>query len=363
MTIQLSELVDALEMQGDGVEQYLDLETHRIILITEDLEAFGEEESADDARPDWARELIADARAVREHPDRFLELPARQDLREGRVVRDFIDALASDDHRRALEDAFRGKGAFRRFKNAADELALLEQWYAFRRDAFVRFAVEWCEDNEIPFEMDVDRPSAGAKPGNRVVLDPRTISPDTFLAAAQQVRQTFYWEKKDLATYVVVATHLLDTALVNAKGTSKAAQFFSARSLGLSFDIASLTWTGWNEPGIAVTPALQAVGLEAARLNLELAQQQKAPKSVRDAAHFILGAQLLAAGDAPQAIRVWSSAPDARSTRVWVLLAKVVQGEDPSELDATLHGLLAQGGESGEIANQVQTARSVFVRR
>jgi len=191
-------------------------------------------------------------------------------------------------------------------------------------------------------------------------MDPRSTAPDAFLAAARQVRQTLYWEKKDLASYVVVATHLLDTALTNARGASEAAEFFRARSLGLSFDLASFTWSGWNEPGIAVTPALQAVGLEAARLNLDLARQSNAPENVRKAAHFILGAQLLASGDAYEAIRIWSSSPDAKSTRAWVLLAKVVRGDDATELDAALEELLAQGGDAAETAKQVQTARAVF---
>jgi hypothetical protein len=192
-------------------------------------------------------------------------------------------------------------------------------------------------------------------------MNPRSIPPDAFLAAARQVRQTLYWEKKDLASYVVVATHLLDTALANSKETSEGAQFFGARSLGLSYDLASFTWTGWNEPGVAVTPALQAVGLEAARLNFALAQLDTVPESVRKGAHFILGAQLLASGDTAEAIRIWSSSPDPQSTRVWVLLAKVVQGGDTSLLDTTLEELLAQGGEAEETAKQVKTARSVFV--
>jgi hypothetical protein len=192
-------------------------------------------------------------------------------------------------------------------------------------------------------------------------MNPRSISPDTFLATVRQVRRTLYWEKKDLASYVAVTTHLLDTALTNSKGTAEAAQFFAARALGLSYDIASFTWTGWNEPDIAVTPALQAAGLEAARLNFELAQQDKVPESLRKGAHFILGAQLLASGDAAEAIRIWSSSPDPQSTHAWVLLAKVVQGEDARELDAALEAMLARGGEGSEIANQVQTARSVFM--
>jgi len=192
-------------------------------------------------------------------------------------------------------------------------------------------------------------------------MNPREVSPEAFLAAARQVRQALYWEKKDLASYVVVTTHLLDTALANSKGDSETAAFFAARSLGLSYDIASFTWPGWNEPGVVVTPTLQAAGLDAARLTFKLAQEGQSPEGVRKAAHFILGAQLLAAGEPAEAIRIWSTSPDEKSSRPWVLLAQVVQGADADELDRALADLRAQGGEAEEMARQIQTARSVFV--
>jgi len=194
-------------------------------------------------------------------------------------------------------------------------------------------------------------------------MNPRAVSPEAFLAAARQVRQSLYWERKDLPSYVVVATHLLDTALANAERNSEDAEFFGARSLGLSFDIASFTWPGWNEPGIVVTPALLAAGLEAARLNFKLAQKVQSPEGVRKAAHFILGAQLLAAGEPTEAIHVWSTSPDEQGNHPWVLLARVVQGGDPAELDRVLAELQAQGGEAEAMSKQIQTARSVFVHQ
>lgn len=191
-------------------------------------------------------------------------------------------------------------------------------------------------------------------------LNPRDVAPEAFLAAARQVRRSLYWEKKDVASYVVVAKHLLDTALLNGKGSSEPAEFFRARALALSYDIASLTWPGWNEPEIVITPELQAVGLEAARLNLRLAHEADASADARSGAHFILGAQLLAAGEPSEAIRVWSASPDEQHCQPWILLAKVVQGGAADDLDRALSDLRAKGGEAEGTSKQVQTARSVF---
>jgi hypothetical protein len=152
MTVKLSELVDALEQQGDGIEQYLDLQTGRVILLTEDLKLIADDEGERNLH-EWMREVQAELRLLEDDPDRFIQLPSQRDLREGRMVTAFCESLSSDEQRDELLDAFRGRRAFRRFKDTADALGLLASWYAFRRQEIEAFAIDWCEDNEIPLDL------------------------------------------------------------------------------------------------------------------------------------------------------------------------------------------------------------------
>jgi len=155
MTVKLSELVGALEEQGDGIEQYLDLQTGRFILVTDELKPIDDDDDDDDDeryQHEWMREVQAELRLIEDDPDRFVQLPSQRDFREGRMVTAFCESLSSAEQRGELLEAFRGRGAFRRFKDTTDAFGLLASWYAFRRRAIEAFAIDWCEENEIALD-------------------------------------------------------------------------------------------------------------------------------------------------------------------------------------------------------------------
>ena len=45
-----------------------------------------------------------------------------------------------------FESAIRGRGAFRRFRNLA------EQWYDYKEKEQKQLAIEWCEENGFNYE-------------------------------------------------------------------------------------------------------------------------------------------------------------------------------------------------------------------
>jgi len=64
----------------------------------------------------------------------------------------------------------------------------------------------------------------------------------------------------------------------------------------MAYNLGANCWPGWMEGGITVTSTERAVGLDAARLNLRLAIELHRPPGPQGHAHWLLGAQLLAAG-------------------------------------------------------------------
>jgi hypothetical protein len=48
--------------------------------------------------------------------------------------------------------ALEGKGAFRRFKDTLHRVDLADEWYAFKRSAYIVAVKRWCDRNEIPYE-------------------------------------------------------------------------------------------------------------------------------------------------------------------------------------------------------------------
>lgn len=152
MKPRLSDLVDAFEMQGDGATQYLDLESGRVILVTEDFQHYEDAGDSEDDLPEWMQEAITEVLRIRAEPERYLELPAQGEFVNRETLRSFCDTLSSPVQRDRLLATIRGKGAFRRFKDVADEVGVLPDWFAFRRSVLEACAIQWCEENGVAFD-------------------------------------------------------------------------------------------------------------------------------------------------------------------------------------------------------------------
>jgi hypothetical protein len=151
---RLQDILEALEFTSDESHHYFDRTTGKVELVTdEDMSAAEDDELEDDA-PDWQRESIELARAVaNDTSNRFVALPDSFDLDEW----DMMERFASQSGQDALLDAIRGKGAFRRFKDAINRLGMADRWHEFRDDKMRAIALEWCRDNDI--EVDDSPPS------------------------------------------------------------------------------------------------------------------------------------------------------------------------------------------------------------
>jgi catechol 2,3-dioxygenase-like lactoylglutathione lyase family enzyme len=87
-----------------------------------------------------------------ETSDRYVSAPGKHELNLGRrLAMEFADRVMPD-HYRAIEDIFRRKGAYSRFKDFLDLRDALEKWYQFEEEEIERALREWCEVNEIRVE-------------------------------------------------------------------------------------------------------------------------------------------------------------------------------------------------------------------
>ena len=76
----------------------------------------------------------------------------------------------------------------------------------------------------------------------------------------------------------------------------------------IAFDVGSFCWIGWDEPGVTIDAAAATAGSRAAVFNLELAERLDRPSGPRSAAHWLVGAHALAAGDTTAAISAFETA-------------------------------------------------------
>jgi hypothetical protein len=161
---KLTELIEGVDFDFLESQTYLDLETGEILYINEDdryVFNCGKEEL--DSAPDWQRPHLERIWEVLEKeddlaPDRYRVLPGKFEFHEYLQMEEFITGLPSERLRDDLWYAIKGKGAFRRFKNALARHGLLNQWYTYRDAALKQFVVEWCEKENIPFLDDTQPP-------------------------------------------------------------------------------------------------------------------------------------------------------------------------------------------------------------
>jgi len=162
---KLSDIVEAMESQGDEVTALLHKTTGEVYLFTDEEMQAAEEEEEEEAwedYPEWQQPVIREARQYIDHPDEFLDIPTKLDLDEYRIMEEFCWSVENEDFQRKLLHAIQGKGAFGRFKDQLHRFNLTDAWYKHRNRAIRNFAQDWCRENDIllfdPAKLDKDCP-------------------------------------------------------------------------------------------------------------------------------------------------------------------------------------------------------------
>jgi len=152
--ISLKDVVDALDMTDDMNHYFLNRETGELFSINEDETELDltDPDFCEDDLPDWQRELVPNLREIYE-TDRWIALPNSFDIHAWSIMADFANSRGRSAQRTQLLEAIHGGGAFRRFKDAAARLALLEDWYTFRDAALTQIARDWLDANELEYSL------------------------------------------------------------------------------------------------------------------------------------------------------------------------------------------------------------------
>ncbi len=80
---------------------------------------------------------------------RFIELPSKWNFHEYRRMEEFIETLPAGRAQERLWSAISRKGAFRRFKDEAHRLDVIDAWYDFRQTAMRRLLRDWAENHGL----------------------------------------------------------------------------------------------------------------------------------------------------------------------------------------------------------------------
>ena len=190
--------------------------------------------------------------------------------------------------------------------------------------------------------------------------------------AYSETMRSAYWEDKDVSMVTAIA-YAGASRLLAAAETAESDVAYEIRTTakGLMYDLASFTWTGWDEPGVEVGATDAAAGLAAARSNLAMAIELDKDDLRVSRGYWMLGGHLLTAGNHQEAISAFGMAAEhAQSAgaqaevalaEAFSALAQLGAGDAGAgeTLATTLKELeAAEGGEM--FIAQVETARGVL---
>ena len=186
-----------------------------------------------------------------------------------------------------------------------------------------------------------------------------------------------YWKEKNVPDMVALARagiqYGLNAGTAVADEDVELALQLRSKAKTIAYNLASYTWRGWDEPGISLDETNQQFGLEAAHTNLRLALELDKGDMRISRAHWMVGAQLLAAGDMPRARESFQLASiyaaraqeetDELMARGYVLLVELLQDSENASLQqamAQVKRQLAQVEHGRMFVDQLETAWQVF---
>lgn len=150
--LKLTDLVDAIECYTDEHRILIDRTKNEVCIISD--EAISLVENGEDDYPEWQEEEVEWAKAYLNNESNFIALPSQHEANEYSMMEDFVSALDNESQREKLLIALHGKGAFRRFKDTAIHLDIIDDWYFFRGEQYKEFILDWCKREGIQVHSD-----------------------------------------------------------------------------------------------------------------------------------------------------------------------------------------------------------------
>lgn len=85
-------------------------------------------------------------------PTNAIFLPSKFEINEYEIMEDFVHTIKDDEVFEELRNALSGREAIANFKQQIKQLGIKDDWLAFRNNAFMDLAREWCNWNKLDWE-------------------------------------------------------------------------------------------------------------------------------------------------------------------------------------------------------------------
>jgi hypothetical protein len=190
-----------------------------------------------------------------------------------------------------------------------------------------------------------------------------------------------YNDRKDVAAMILASRAGIDFCLRHARELATtdepSATKLRGRAKMISYNLGANLWPGWKDP-VVLSANDRAIGLDAARLNLRLGQELGRPAEPLGHAHWLLGAQLLAANKHSDAAKEFAASAarfkeakkptEEQMAVAYEKLANRLGDPKNAALEASLQTELKKltdlsNDDAKFFAEQIRTAEEVFLAK
>ena len=98
----------------------------------------------------WVEGLNEDE-DIEDFDEKMIALPSKRDIDDYGIMEDFTKRQKGEV-KQWLENAIRGRGAFRMFRATCDRFGITQEWYDFREKVYRAIAMAWCDEHGIEYE-------------------------------------------------------------------------------------------------------------------------------------------------------------------------------------------------------------------
>jgi len=150
--VKLDDIIEGLEAQSDESYAFLNKQTGKVILISEEEQNAAENNEPIEDFPEWQQDLVKIAKEILAESDNYIGFPSKFDIHEYSIMEDFCGSIENEKTREIFCSLIKGGGVFQRFKDAIHKYDIADDWYKYRDNALKQLAIKWCQENHIKFE-------------------------------------------------------------------------------------------------------------------------------------------------------------------------------------------------------------------
>ncbi|ACD22961.1 hypothetical protein FDE76_08710 [Clostridium botulinum] len=153
MKVNLSDVIEAIEFEGELLSHYYNKKTGIIIYLEDNSTSNYKAEDINNLEnfEEWEKELISGLYDLKENFQDYIQLPNKDEINECNMMIDFCKSLGDENFTDKNLEELQEEYSLRKLREHIENIGQLSEWYDYREKAEYQLATDWCKKNNIEY--------------------------------------------------------------------------------------------------------------------------------------------------------------------------------------------------------------------